>query len=383
MILKKTLSVRFFVPLLFVSGLSAAPRLNLIQTALTVSVPTGTNGPTYTLDTFNIGSGTLNLQASSSVPWLVPTVGTSQVCGLRGGCYPVSIAFQTSSLAAGTYTGTITLSDPNAVDSPQYYHRHRASGRQTFRAILCSIWRPVASTSTTFTTNGPITAKVSNATWLTTSSVGERGQWRLCNHRHRHRGKQHGRHRLQRDHHDQRIVVRARQQADRGVAECHHAAYRASQQQLAFVQHRARSAQAQTDAVAVTDAGQGTLTVSSVTATAASSGTWLTAATVNGGITVTADPTGLSPDNYTGTVTDREQWRQRQYRHPGGAHGCSSRAARRICRRRSQQRNLREWRAAGPGRHRRGVRQSIHLRCSAVGCQSPAARPHWTECRCW
>ena len=30
-----------------------------------------------------------------------------------------SIAFQTSSLAAGTYTGIITLTDPNAVDSPQ------------------------------------------------------------------------------------------------------------------------------------------------------------------------------------------------------------------------------------------------------------------------
>ena len=53
----------------------------------------------------------------------------------------------------------------------------------------------------------------------------------------------------------------------------------------------------------MTDAGQGTLTVSSVTATAASSGTWLTAATVNGGITVKADPTGLSPNTYTGTVT--------------------------------------------------------------------------------
>lgn len=61
--------------------------------------------------------------------------------------------------------------------------------------------------------------------------------------------------------------------------------------------------QAQTDAVGVTDAGMGTLTVSTVTATAANNGTWLTAASVNGGITVKADPTGLSPDDYTGTVT--------------------------------------------------------------------------------
>ena len=125
MISKSTHSVRYLVPLLFVSGLisvlSAAPRLNLIQTSLTVSVPVGTNGPTYSLDTFNIGDSTLNLTASSSVPWLVPTVGTSQVCGLRGGCYPVAIAFQTSSLAAGTYNGIITLSDPNATSAGMIY----------------------------------------------------------------------------------------------------------------------------------------------------------------------------------------------------------------------------------------------------------------------
>jgi len=117
---KNTLGMRFFAPLLLVSALSAAPRLNLITNLLTVSVPTGKNGPPSTVYTFNVGTGALNLQASSSVPWLVPTVGDSQVCGLSGGCYPVSIAFQTSSLAAGTYSGIITLMDPNAIDSPQY-----------------------------------------------------------------------------------------------------------------------------------------------------------------------------------------------------------------------------------------------------------------------
>src|SRR5579862_4160023 len=113
-----TLSVRLLLPLSLVSGLSATPRLSVIETSVIVSVPTGANGPTSTVYTFNVGSGTLNLEASSSVPWLVPTVGSSQVCGLSGGCYPVSIAFQTSSLAAGTYNGIITLTAPNAIDSP-------------------------------------------------------------------------------------------------------------------------------------------------------------------------------------------------------------------------------------------------------------------------
>jgi uncharacterized protein (TIGR03437 family) len=54
--------------------------------------------------------------------------------------------------------------------------------------------------------------------------------------------------------------------------------------------------------IAVTNSGQGTLTVSGVTATAAAGGTWLSAATVSGGISITADPTGLAPGDYTGSV---------------------------------------------------------------------------------
>ncbi len=65
----------------------------------------------------------------------------------------------------------------------------------------------------------------------------------------------------------------------------------------------AQGANKQSAPVAATNSGQGTLTVSGVTAAAASSGTWLSAATVTGGFTVTADPTGLAPNIYTGTVT--------------------------------------------------------------------------------
>ncbi|HEX5228047.1 MAG TPA: hypothetical protein VFW44_10070, partial [Bryobacteraceae bacterium] len=65
----------------------------------------------------------------------------------------------------------------------------------------------------------------------------------------------------------------------------------------------AQGSAAQTNNIAVTNAGQGTLTVSGVTATAANSGTWLKAATITGGISIAADPTGLSPNTYTGTVT--------------------------------------------------------------------------------
>jgi uncharacterized protein (TIGR03437 family) len=300
-ILKNNLSVRFFVPLLFVSGLSAAPRLNLVQTSLTVSVPAGTNGPTYTLDAFNIGNGTLNLEASSSVPWLVPTVGTPQVCGLRGACYPISIAFQTSSLAAGTYTGTITLSDPGAVDAPQYINVTAQVGGDVPNNLVFYV-APGSTTSATFNTNGPITAKVGSTSWLKVSSVENSSTGAYV------------------------TTVTATAASSMAVADYNGtiivtgSSFGADNKQISVLLHVTTQpiAQAssstlsfeipqgtkpQTDNVAITDAGQGTLTVSGVTATAASSGTWLTAATITGGITVTADPTGLSPNTYTGTVT--------------------------------------------------------------------------------
>jgi uncharacterized protein (TIGR03437 family) len=300
-ILKNTLSVRFLVPLLFVSGLSATPRLNLIQTSLTVSVPTGTNGPNYSLDTFNIGSGTLSLQASSSVPWLVPTVGTSQVCGLRGGCYPVSIAFQTASLAAGTYTGVITLSDPNAIDSPQYITVTAQVGGDV-PSNLTFYLAPGGVTSTTFSTNGPVTAKVSNAPWLTTSTSANAATGSYVTTITATAGSS-----MAATDYNGTVTISGssfapdNKQISVALNVTTQPIAQASRSSLSF--DIAQGGQAQTDPVGVTDAGMGTLTISTVTATAANSGTWLSAATVNGGITVKADPTGLAPDLYTGTVT--------------------------------------------------------------------------------
>ena len=300
MILKNTLGVRLVVPILFLSALSAAPRLSLNQTALTVSVPVGTNGPTYTVDTFNIGSGTLSLQAASSVPWLVATVGTSQVCGLRGACYPVAIAFQTASLAAGSYTGIITLSDANAVDAPQYITVTADVGGDV-PASLVFYLAPGGTATATFTTNGAIKA-ASNASWLTTSTATNPANS------------------------DYVTTVTASPatsmaaNAYSGTITVSGSSFAPDNTQIAVTLNvttqpiaqasssalsfnLAQGAAAQTQAVGVTDAGQGTLTVSGVTATAANSGTWLTAASVTGGITVTADPTGLSPNTYTGMVT--------------------------------------------------------------------------------
>jgi uncharacterized protein (TIGR03437 family) len=106
---------------IFSSLLSAAPRLGLsANTVGAVNIATSTNGRLQTVQAFNMGDGTLNLTATTSASWLVATVGAKVTCPQPGGsCYPVNISLNTSALAAGTFTEYVTVSDPNAVDSPQ------------------------------------------------------------------------------------------------------------------------------------------------------------------------------------------------------------------------------------------------------------------------
>ena len=100
---------------------SAAPRLILSTVAVgPVYVGAGTNGAAQTVEAFNAGDGSLNLSPSASAAWLSATVGGLRACTTRtGNCLPVSISLNTSALAIGAYTESITLNDPNAVDTPQ------------------------------------------------------------------------------------------------------------------------------------------------------------------------------------------------------------------------------------------------------------------------
>jgi uncharacterized protein (TIGR03437 family) len=107
--------------LLLTSTLSAAPRL-VLSTAVVgpISAGLGTAGATQTIEAYNAGDGNLSLTPSASASWLSASIGASQACTTRSGnCLPVNIALNTSSLALGTYTESVTLADPNAVDSPQ------------------------------------------------------------------------------------------------------------------------------------------------------------------------------------------------------------------------------------------------------------------------
>ncbi|MBI4874421.1 MAG: hypothetical protein HY822_07300 [Acidobacteria bacterium] len=104
-----------------VCPLAAAPKLRLNETAVgPVSVAQGANGPARTLEAYNAGDGTLSLTVASSVPWLAATVGAQRACAARAGlCLPIQVALNTATLARGSYTGTLTVADPNALDAPQ------------------------------------------------------------------------------------------------------------------------------------------------------------------------------------------------------------------------------------------------------------------------
>ncbi len=104
-------------------SLRAAPMLRLKQATVgPYSIAAGTNGASLGVDSWNAGDGSLALQLKSSATWVVPTLGASRRCTdatVASSCQPVQLAFQTASLAKGTYTATVTVSDPKAVDSPQ------------------------------------------------------------------------------------------------------------------------------------------------------------------------------------------------------------------------------------------------------------------------
>ena len=297
MILKNSSSARCCgLFLLLVSALGAAPRLNITQNSFTVLVLPGSNGTTQVADAFNIGDGQLNLTVSSNVSWLVPTLGAKGVCGLRGGCIPIQMALQTASLAKGSYTGTVTVADPNAVDAPQSITVNVAVDGSVPDELEFFL-APGNSASASFATGSGAKAAVSNNTpWLAATvskGVGATATVKA------------GSSMAASDYNGTVTITASTFTPDnKHIAVLLHVTTQPIVQpsSTALQFQIATSGNKQTTPVAISNAGQGTLTVSSVTA-AAASGTWLTSATVTGGISVTADPTGLAAKTYLGTVT--------------------------------------------------------------------------------
>jgi len=297
--------------LAFGSALSAAPRLSLDQTAFTLSVAQGSNGASQLVNAQNIGTGTLNPSVSSSVTWLAPTIGKSQLCGITGTCFPVTIAIQSSSLANGTYTGTVTVSDPNAVDAPQFITVTLNVGG-TVPSKLEFYLAPGATTSTTFTTAGNhASTSVSNAPWL---SVAVNGSGSFAFNVPYLVTVSASSSMAANDYNGTLTISGSSFAPDnKQVPLLLHvttqpilqAAPNALQIRIAQGANKQTSANGALQYISTSNSGMGTLSLSTVSATTVS-GSWLTASTVLGYpslVAISADPTGLSPGIYQGTVT--------------------------------------------------------------------------------
>jgi uncharacterized protein (TIGR03437 family) len=161
--------------LAFSSALLAAPQLRLSQTAVgPLAVTQGQNGARQIVYASNVGDGALNLRLTTNVPWLAASTGPAAECSLRGLCTPVNIELRTNSLAAGMYTGTIAVSDPNATDAPQTIVVTVQIGTGVPEKVDVAL-APGASTQIRFSTSNPVDVSVSvpsGQNWLAVAAEG-------------------------------------------------------------------------------------------------------------------------------------------------------------------------------------------------------------------
>ncbi len=118
----KQYSLALFLTAVSSTTALAAPKLRLSTTTLgPISIAQGQNGKTQSLGAYNAGDGSLNITFSSSVPWLTAQIGSNISCSnnLALTCTGINVGLATSALAKGTVTGTLRISDPNALDAPQ------------------------------------------------------------------------------------------------------------------------------------------------------------------------------------------------------------------------------------------------------------------------
>jgi uncharacterized protein (TIGR03437 family) len=92
------------------AALMATPQLRLAATTVgPLNIAVGQNGTTQNVAATNIGDGSLSLTASSNVPWITATIVGSNV----------QMALGTATLAQGIFTGIVTVTAANAIDSTQ------------------------------------------------------------------------------------------------------------------------------------------------------------------------------------------------------------------------------------------------------------------------
>jgi uncharacterized protein (TIGR03437 family) len=296
------------VPLGFATLLHAAPMLRLATTAVVpVPLPAGANGGTQIVEAYNAGDGSLSLSGNptSSVPWIATSYGSPRACTTTSAsatCIPLQLALNTSSLAAGTYTGSVTVNGAsNVIDAPQTITvTVRIGGVDVYVA-------PGSSRDVSFTTG-------SQVTWVATTQDGNRwlslvvdgsGSFRFTFPYKIHvappAGVTSGTYTgslaisgsaLAADNQTVPVTMRVTTQPIAQPSPDH------------VTVRLAQGAAPLAMQISLANLGQGSLSFGTVSATTSDGGTWLTASANAGGwAALTLDPGTLAPGFYTGSVS--------------------------------------------------------------------------------
>ncbi len=154
--------------------MQAAPTLRLVASTVgPIAVATGGTAPPQTVEAYNIGDGALSLTVASSVSWMTAAIGTPRACQstlASANCTPLQLTLNTASLAAGTYTGVVTVTAATGtVDAPQTITvTVRAAGVDVYVA-------PGTTRDVPITTNHMVTMRATtqdNGTWLSLALEG-------------------------------------------------------------------------------------------------------------------------------------------------------------------------------------------------------------------
>ncbi|MEO7599744.1 MAG: hypothetical protein ABIV50_12475, partial [Opitutus sp.] len=168
------------LPIFWADAAYAQAKLRLTDSTVgPVSIATGANGATQTVEAYNLGTGSLALTFSSNATWLSAAAGASRPCQVavsQPACIPINISLNTAPLAKGSYTGTITVRDPNAIDAPQTITVTVQPGGGVPDTVFLYTAPNGGSDSATFATNSVLTTSATTTTggsWLTIAYEGQ------------------------------------------------------------------------------------------------------------------------------------------------------------------------------------------------------------------
>jgi uncharacterized protein (TIGR03437 family) len=145
--------IRFLVVIgVFCGIVNAAPKLRLDNASVgPVFITLGQIGAPQSVAVTNAGDGSLSLSATANVPWIAASITTASV----------RMGLNTASLTRGKYTGIVTVSDPNAVDSPQTISVTVQVGDSVPDSVALYL-PPGGSASTAFSTGSALTVNAGN-----------------------------------------------------------------------------------------------------------------------------------------------------------------------------------------------------------------------------